>query len=114
MSAASRVKALPLLRPSLLSRSTSRGACCCYYSSTASARALPGPVARRPPSSSPPWGIGATAARAGHYQAVRWNSTGGSSSSSAGSDDDGSVASSQTSLGGEAQPAVPVLAFAFE
>lgn len=120
MSAASRVRPLPLLRSSLLARSSGSG--CCSYSSVAAARSLPRRTVKcRPSSSSLSRGVGANAAgRAWRYQGVRLSSTGSSSSSSAGSDDGASVASSQTSLGSEAgageeaQPAAPAFAFAFE
>lgn len=119
MSAASRVRPLPLLRSSLLARSSGSG--CCSYSSVAAARSLPGRTPRcRSSSSSLSQGVGANAAgRAWRYQGVRLSST-DSSSSSVSSDDGGSVASSQTSLGSEAgageeaQPAAPAFAFAFE
>lgn len=118
MSAASRVrgkvKALPLLRCPLLARSSSSGFC--SYSSVAAARALPRRTAScRPTSSSLPRDVDAAAVRAWLAEGVRWKST-ESSSSSAGSDDGGSVASSQTSLGSEAeaQPAAPAFSFAFE
>lgn len=121
MSAASRVRPLPLLRSSLLARGGGSG--CCSYSSVAAARSLPGRTAKcRPSSSSLSRGVGANAAgRAWRYEGVRLSSTDSSStSSSAGSDDGASVASSQTSLGSEAgageeaQPAAPAFAFAFE
>lgn len=120
MSAASRVRPLPLLRSSLLARSSGSG--CCSYSSVAAACSLPRRTAKcRPSSSSLSRGFGANAAgRAWRYEGVRLSSTDSSSSSSAGSDDSASVASSQTSLGSsegageEAQPGAPTFAFAFE
>lgn len=124
MSAASRVRALPLLRSSLLARSSRGGGCSSSYSSVAAARALPRRTAScRPSSSSLPRGVDPAAVRTWSAEGVRWSSTESSTSStssSAGSDDDGSVASSQTSLGSEAgasseaQPAAPAFAFAFE
>ncbi|KAK7715286.1 hypothetical protein SLS64_003984 [Diaporthe eres] len=117
MSAASRVtvKALPLLRSPLLARSSGSGFC--SYSSVAAARALPRRTPScRPSSSSSSRGVDAAAVRAWRAEGVRWNSTESSSSSSAGSDDGGSVASSQTSLGSEAeaQPAAQAFSFAFD
>lgn len=117
MSAASRVtvKALPLLRSPLLARSSGSGFC--SYSSVAAARALPRRTPScRPSSSSSSRGVDAAAVRAWRAEGVRWNSTESSSSSSVGSDDGGSVASSQTSLGSEAeaQPAASAFSFAFE
>lgn len=118
MSAASRVRPLPLLRSSLLARSSGSG--CCSYSSVATARALPGRTARwRPCPSSHSRGVGAAAGRAWRHDGVRPNSTDSSSSSSSCNDGE-SVASSQTSLGseagvgGEAQPTPSSFAFAFE
>ena len=119
MSAASRVRPLPLLRSSLLARSSGTG--CSSYSSVAAACSLPRRTAKcRPSSSSLSRGVGANAVgRAWRYEGMRLSST-DSSSSSAGSDDSASVASSQTSLGSEAgageeaQPAAPAFAFAFE
>lgn len=120
MSAASRVRPLPLLRSSLLARSSGSG--CCSYSSVAAACSLPRRTAKcRPSSSSLSRGVGANAAgRAWRYEGVRLSSSDSSSSSSVGSDDSASVTSSQTSLGSEAgageeaQPAAPTFAFAFE
>lgn len=119
MSAASRVRPLPLLRSSLLARSSGSG--CCSYSSVAAACSLPRRTAKcRPLSSSLSQGVGVNAAgRAWRYEGVRLSSS-DSSSSSVGSDDSASVTSSQTSLGSEAgageeaQPAAPTFAFAFE
>jgi len=115
MSAASRVRALTLpLQLSLLSRNSGS---CCYYSSAAATRALPGSTARCRTFSQ---GVGAAAPGAWRVEGVRWISSASSSSSSAGSEDGESVASSQTSRGGEpgacgeAQPAAPAFAFAFE
>lgn len=113
MSVASRVRALPLLRSSLLARSS--GSACCGYSSVAAARAVPRRTAScRPSSASVSRDIDAAAVRTWRAGGARWNST--ESSSSAGSDDGGSVASSQTSLGSEAeaQPSRPGFSFAFE
>lgn len=115
MSAASRVKALPLLRSSLLARGSGSG-CRSYSSVAAAACALPRRTAScRSPSFSPLRGVDAAAVRTWRAEGVRWNSTESSSSSGA-SDDGGSVASSQTSLGSEADvpPAAPAFSFAFE
>lgn len=121
MSAASRVRPLPILRSSLLARSGGTG--CCSYSSVAAACPLPGRTAKcRPLSSSLSQGVGVNATgRAWRYEGVRLSSSDSSSSSSSvGSDDSASVTSSQTSLGSEAgageeaQPAAPTFAFAFE